>query len=80
MVSPRERLKAWREHRCLSQARAAELLGCDQTYVSQIELGKRTPDRPRSNAIQRETADWPEGPIRSTEWDEWEAKQAGTAA
>lgn len=80
MENPRTRLRIWREWRGLSQTKTAELLGCDQTYISQIELGKRTPDRRTANVIQRETADWPEGPIRSTEWDEWEAKQAGTAA
>lgn len=35
-------VRAWREHRGLSQERLAEAAGLSKAYVSQIESGKRT--------------------------------------
>lgn len=74
-MKPGHRLGEWRQWRGLSLRQAGALFGCSHSYLNQIELGKKTPQRSTANAIQRETADWEQGPIRSTEWDEWEQTQ-----
>ncbi len=43
MGSTRERLKSWRKKSGLSQEGLAELVGCSQQAISNIENGERAP-------------------------------------
>jgi DNA-binding XRE family transcriptional regulator len=43
MHSARERLRQWIDRFQFNQRQAADLLGIDQTYISQLLNGKRTP-------------------------------------
>lgn len=74
--SPGDRLRSWREWSGFSQEKAAKVIGVTQGCISHLELGKRSADRRASNSIEAATKDWPEGPILSTEWDEWEARDS----
>ena len=56
------------EPRKLSQDALAARLGVHQTYVSKMCSGRRTADLKTALAIERETADWPDGPILVSEW------------
>jgi transcriptional regulator with XRE-family HTH domain len=55
MQSARERLRQWIERSKLSQREAAELLGFDQTYLSQILNGKRNPGLDNAVKIEERT-------------------------
>lgn len=68
-VSPQVRFAAWCKASGLSQAEIAERLDVAQSFVSKMLHGERFPGRRVANSIERETADWSDGPIRSTEWD-----------
>jgi transcriptional regulator with XRE-family HTH domain len=46
MAKGRHFIKEWRKFRGLSQAKLAERIGIDPTYVSMIESGKRRYDQP----------------------------------
>jgi len=46
-------VRAWREHRGLSQERLAEAAGLSKAYVSQIESGKRTGSARTLRAVAR---------------------------
>ena len=75
MEWPHKRLARWRADRKLTYRQAGEILGCSGSYLKQIEDGPgdghwRTPGRTIANRLQRETADWQDGPIRSAEWDD----------
>lgn len=59
----------------LTQAQLADELGCSSTFASMLCRGEKMPGRALANAIERITADWSEGPIRSEDWDEFEASQ-----
>jgi len=52
-----------------SQERLGQAIERSQASVSSILAGTKLPDRFAANGIQRVTADWPEGPILSVEWD-----------
>ena len=67
-MAARERLKAWRGWRRISQGEAADILDCSQAVISKIETGERGPSLDVAVALAAETADWPDGPIRSREW------------
>lgn len=58
------------------QADAALDFGCSQNYVSEVIAGHRLPGRMIANAIERVTAGWKDGPIRSEEWDAEELRQS----
>lgn len=64
----RERLKAFRESRGLSQGEIAELLHCHQTYVGLVESGKRNPGGTFTHRLEVLSQNWVEGPIRTEEW------------
>ncbi len=68
MAGPSERVRRWRESRGLTQAKAAELLGCSPGMVSKIEDGSRRAGRDLAFAIEAATSDWDEGPILATSW------------
>lgn len=42
-MTGRERLRAWIDRSRLNQSEAADLLGFDRTFLSQILTGRRTP-------------------------------------
>lgn len=73
--SPQTRFASWCQASGLSQTEIATRLDVAQSFVSKIVNGERFPGRRVAHAIERETADWPEGPIRSVEWDEAEDVQ-----
>lgn len=75
MDRPRARLEAFLAWKKWTQAEAAKALDLHQTAVSQILSGARWPGRRVAHAIERATSGWPEGPIRSVEWDEAEDAQ-----
>lgn len=41
-MSPADQLRRWRTHNGLTQAQAAERIGCDQSIVSRVERGHRS--------------------------------------
>jgi hypothetical protein len=66
-----ERFAKWFEWTKLSQAAVGARLGVHQTCVSLLCRGVNRADLRTAMAIETETADWPEGPIRASEWDRW---------
>lgn len=52
-----------------SDARAATALDSSVSMIRKIRVGVRAPGRKLANTIERESASWPEGPIRASEWD-----------
>lgn len=55
MQSGREQLKAWIERGHFTQRQAATFLGFDETYVSQLVGGKRTPGLDNALLLERKT-------------------------
>lgn len=55
-------------------------LGVDRSHLSRVARGERLPGRRLANVIERLSADWAEGPIRSVEWDAVEDAKSGAAA
>lgn len=51
-----------------SQAEVGDLIGCHQTMVARLMKGGRTPGLGLALRIQELSAEWPEGPIRASEW------------
>jgi len=74
MESPRELLERWRSEHGYTKARAAELLGCDPTYVGALESGKRFPGRRIANVLEEIAG------IPSKAWDELEAVESAVSA
>lgn len=65
----RARVRKWIDDEGLTQAKAAERLGVSQGAVSQLLKGTTAvPSLALAQAIERETARWNGGPIRSSEW------------
>lgn len=75
-----QRFREWLEWTGWSQATAAEKLGCKQSHISYLHRGERLPGRMLANAIERESAAWPPGPIKSEEWDEIERSRLADEA
>jgi hypothetical protein len=63
----RERFRAWVAE-VGHQKGAAVRLECTQGAISFLLAGARKPGLELAHRIQRETADWAEGPILATEW------------
>jgi hypothetical protein len=77
----RERFRAW-VHEVGTHAEVATRLGCSQSMVSGLGLDGphgRLPGLKIAHAIERETAAWPGGPIRTEEWDAHAASAEPTA-
>lgn len=55
MKSGAEQLKDWMHRRRFLQREAAEHLGFDETFVSQLVNGRRTPGLDNAILIERET-------------------------
>ena len=51
----RELLRQWIERRCRTDREAAQILGLDHTYLSQILSGRRRPGLVNSVKIERVT-------------------------
>lgn len=61
MAAQRHFIRAWREHRGLTQEQFAERIGINRAYLSKIETGKRRYDQPfleaAAEALRCEPAD-----------------------
>ena len=79
-LRPHVRFARFLEWKGWSQAQAAAELGCSRAFVSMIVNDVKLPGRLVANAIARHTALWPEGPIRSTEWDVVELERRAAPA
>jgi transcriptional regulator with XRE-family HTH domain len=55
MKSGAEQLKQWMHKRQFMQREAAEYFGWDETYVSQLVNGRRTPGLDNAIVIERKT-------------------------
>lgn len=55
MQSGPEQLRAWIDRQAFTQRSAATYLGFDETYVSQLVGGKRTPGLDNALLIERQT-------------------------
>lgn len=75
-----ERLARWVESTGESQTAVAARLEISAPYLSQLIAGLRWPGRAPANAIERETATWDGGAIRSEEWDAAEVAAKKTEA
>ena len=66
-----ERFAAWVAAKGWSQHEAARMIGCSQALVSQVIAGRKSVSGLQiAHAIERLSADWIDGPIRTEEWDE----------
>ena len=81
MSKGHRRFRQWFAASGLSQADFARLAGCHQTAVSRVLAGQHRPGLELVAAVERLTAELPEGPITVVDWtvpDETdEAEQAG---
>lgn len=59
-MGPREKLRKWRGERTYREA--ADVLGCDASYVRYIEIGKRKPGRDLAERIRIEVG------VQPPEW------------
>jgi hypothetical protein len=79
MEHPRLRLARWLKETGTNQKAAGVLFGCRQSFVSGLlrpsDAGGRFPGRAVANAIERATATWVRGIIRSEDWDAAEAHE-----
>jgi transcriptional regulator with XRE-family HTH domain len=65
-----KRFAKWVAWRGTSQSQIASDLGCTQAFVSLLASGKKSIAKlPMAHAVERLSADWPDGPIRTEEWD-----------
>jgi len=67
-ASPHKRLKAFRQERGLSKTSLAKLIGCDESYISHVESGRRRLGLAFAHELESLSADWVNGPIRAVEW------------
>lgn len=75
-----KRFNRWIDDSGLSQRAIAGKLGASPAFISDICTGKKYPGRAMANTIERESASWSKGPIRSEEWDEAELAQRPTGS
>jgi transcriptional regulator with XRE-family HTH domain len=68
-MKPHDALRAKRKSRKLLQAQLAELLGCSQPTISQLENGEAKPSGPLAIRIEDELG------IKATSWWAEEAKR-----
>lgn len=63
----------------MSQEEMAGRLGCGQSYISKILGGKALVHSVAvASAIERESAEWPSGPLLAVEWDPSNSCSRGT--
>lgn len=65
MTSGPDQLRDWMNRRGLNQAETADLMGFDQTYISQLLSGRRHPSLRNAIRIQRETGIAPDAWLSS---------------
>jgi transcriptional regulator with XRE-family HTH domain len=68
MIQARERLARWFEQTGLSQAAAAEKIGCTQGALSRALSGERGVGLELASLFETATEGWSEGPILASEW------------
>lgn len=68
MRTPEERLGDFLAFAGWSRNKLAEKTGTDPAFLYRILRGDRRPGLAFAVAIERITADWPDGPIRASEW------------
>lgn len=49
-------------------AKAAEVLGCDRSFISHVRSGRKKPSLEKAAALERATKKWQGGPIRAVDW------------
>lgn len=79
MADPKDRLNRWIVRTGTNQSALAREIGCSPALVSAIILGKRVPNLHVAHAIERLTANSPEGKILTEEWDVAEVAREGAA-
>jgi DNA-binding transcriptional regulator YdaS (Cro superfamily) len=52
----------------VGREKAAELLGCDPSFISHVRSGRKKPSLEKAAALERATAKWKRGPIRAVDW------------
>lgn len=62
-----DRLRRWVESKG-TQAAAAAVIGCHESYLSRILAGERRAGLPVASRIEAATRDWSSGPILVSEW------------
>ena len=67
-----ERMAQWLAEEGLTMSSLARKLNCTPSHVGHLIARRRKPSRRVANLIERLSAQWPMGPIRSTEWDSTE--------
>ncbi len=70
MPSPHERLGQFLDELDISRSDFARRLECSDVMVGYVLAGTRVPGTGIAQAIERETAAWDRGPIRTEEWAE----------
>jgi transcriptional regulator with XRE-family HTH domain len=74
VLRAQRRFRAWFEWLGVTQEELAKRLSCDQSHVSKLLSEERRPGLAIAAAIETESAGWPKGPIKVTEWSEVKAK------
>lgn len=74
----RSRFAAWVAS--VGRKEAASILECHWTYPGLVIRGERVPQRRLAHAIERATASWTGGQIRTEAWDALEDDAAESAA
>lgn len=68
MSTPEERLGDFLVWKAWSRNKLAESTHTDPAFLYRILKGERRPGLAFAVAIERITADWPDGPIMASEW------------
>jgi hypothetical protein len=70
MDTPHDRFARWVAWSTKSRLEIGELLGCSDVFVGLVLNRKRLPGLPTAVALERASADWPDGPIKVGEWEQ----------
>lgn len=62
------KLRAFRRSLEWTAERLAKQVGCERSYVSLLEAGRRTPSLKVAASIERLTRHWGRGPIMASDW------------
>lgn len=72
--SPHKRFAQWLQWKGWSQVEAAKHLECHHTMISLLCRGQREPGLHTAHLIERLSAAWPKGAIRTEHWDQTERR------
>lgn len=78
-MAANERLAEWFRAQGWTHRDASSVLGIKPDMIAALVTGKRLPGRLNANLIERMSAPWEHGPIRSEEWDEIERARKAAA-